>query len=120
MKARSIDCCHTRARNSRTGWSRGAVGGVLFAVSAALMPKCPMCIAAWLGVLGLSGLAARVDPRALWLAAALSGAALGAAIAHRLLGRGDSRAACPQGSGANKNRAACPQGSGANKKGDET
>jgi hypothetical protein len=68
-----------------------------------------MCIAAWLGVLGLSGLAARVDRRALWLAAALAVAALGAAIAHRFLGRGDT-----------KSRAARPKGSGATTKGDET
>ena len=87
---------------------RGAVGGVLFAALAALMPKCPMCIAAWLGVLGLSGLAARIDPQALWLAAALVVAALGAASTHRFLGRIDA-----------KGRAGCPQGSGANTKGDE-
>jgi hypothetical protein len=62
-----------------------------------------MCIAAWLGVLGLSGLAARVDPRALWLAASLAVAVVGSATAYRFLGRGDT-----------KNRAAGPQGSGAN------
>jgi hypothetical protein len=64
---------------------------VLFAVLAALTPKCPMCIAAWLGVIGLSGLAARVDARALGFAAALlaalSVAALGAAVVHRFPGR---------------------------------
>jgi len=59
-------------------------GGVLFAVLAVLTPKCPMCLAAWLGALGLSGLAARFDPRALWLAAALAVAASGALIAYRL------------------------------------
>jgi hypothetical protein len=80
-----------------------------FAALAALMPKCPMCIAAWLGVLGLSGLAARVDPRALWLAAALAVAAFGAAIAHRFFGRG-----------ATKSRAARPKGSGTTRRGDET
>jgi len=56
---------------------------VLFAALAALMPKCPLCIAAWLGVLGFSGLAARVDPRALWLLAALAAAAAVASIVHR-------------------------------------
>src|SRR3954464_3028979 len=44
------------------------VRGALFAVFAALQPKCPLCVAAWMGALGLSGLAARVDSRALWLA----------------------------------------------------
>jgi hypothetical protein len=64
---------------------------MLFAALAALMPKCPMCIAAWFGVVGLSGLAARVDPRVLWLAAALAVAIAGAGIAHRLLGRNDTK-----------------------------
>jgi hypothetical protein len=90
MKAHSIECCH-RARKFRNSWSGGAVGGVLFAALAALMPKCPMCIAAWLGVLGLSGVAARVDRRALWLATALVVAVAGAAITHRFLGRGDTK-----------------------------
>jgi hypothetical protein len=90
MKAHTIECCHP-AGKLRSRWSRGAVGGVLFAALAALMPKCPMCIAAWLGVLGLSGLAARVDPRALWLAAALAVAATGAAITQRFLGRGGTK-----------------------------
>jgi hypothetical protein len=57
---------------------------VLFAVGAALMPKCPLCVAAWLGVLGLSGVAAHVDPRGLWLVAALAVAVSGAMIVHRL------------------------------------
>ena len=74
-----------------------------------LLPKCPMCIAAWLGVLGLSGLAARVDQRALWLAAALAVAAVGTAVAHRFLGRGDT-----------KSRAARSNGPGTTKRGDET
>jgi hypothetical protein len=87
MKAQTIDCCH-RARASRSGWSGGAAGGVVVAVRAALMPKCPLCIAAWLGVLGLSGLAARVDPRALWLAGAAAVAVAGAAMAQGLVGRG--------------------------------
>jgi hypothetical protein len=78
MKVHDIDCCqHPRARR---GW---AAGGVIFVALAALMPKCPMCLAAWLCVLGLSGLAARVDPRALWLAAALAVAASGALLVHR-------------------------------------
>jgi hypothetical protein len=46
-----------------------------------------MCIAAWLGALGLSGLAARVDPRALWLEVALAVAASGALLVHRFSGR---------------------------------
>lgn len=70
--------------NNRRGW---AAGGLLFAGLALLMPKCPMCIAAWLGVLGLAGLAARVDPRALWLAVALTLAASGALLVHRFVGR---------------------------------
>ncbi len=78
MKAHDIGCCHRATK--RRGW---AAGGVIFAVLAALMPKCPMCIAAWLCVLGLSGLAARVDPRALWLGAALAVAASGALVVHR-------------------------------------
>lgn len=84
MKAHPIECCH-HARESSTAWPRRAVGGAIFAVLAALMPKCPLCIAAWFGVLGLSGLAARVDPRALWIVAALTVAVLGAAIAHWIL-----------------------------------
>jgi len=83
MKAHGIECCHGPGESGR-GWARGAVGGVLFAVLAALMPKCPMCIVAWLGVIGLSGLAVRVDPRALWLAAALAVGVAGAAIVPRL------------------------------------
>jgi hypothetical protein len=79
MKAHGIACCQHR-------WRRGALGGVVFAVVAALMPKCPMCIAAWLGVIGLSGLAARVDPRGLWLAGAAT-MALAAALTHTLLTR---------------------------------
>ena len=93
MKAHGIECCHVPS-TSRRGWAPGAFGGALFAVLAALMPKCPMCIAAWLGVIGLSGLAMRVDPRALLalaLAAALASGATGAAIVHRFLGREDTR-----------------------------
>jgi hypothetical protein len=90
MKTHGIECCH-RVRTLPSRWSPGAVGGVLFASLAALMPKCPMCIAAWLGMLGLSGLAVRVDRRALWLAAALAVAVAGAAIAHRFLGRGATK-----------------------------
>jgi hypothetical protein len=81
-KAQGIGCC--QRANSRRGL---AAGGVLFAGLAVLMPKCPMCIAARLGVLGLSGLAAHVDPRALWLAVALAVAASGALLVHRLAGR---------------------------------
>lgn len=56
-----------------------------FAVLAALMPKCPICLAAWLGMLGLSGFAARVDPRTLWLATALAVAACSSLVVHRFL-----------------------------------
>jgi hypothetical protein len=89
MKAHGIECCHG-ARQSRSGWPRG-IGGVLFAVLVALMPKCPLCIAAWLGVLGLSGLVARVDPRAPWLVGSLAVAVAVAAIGHRFLGRGNTK-----------------------------
>lgn len=78
MKAQGIACC--QRANGRRGW---AAGGVLFAALAVLTPKCPMCIAAWLGALGLSGLAARVDPRWLWLATALAAAVSVASIAQR-------------------------------------
>ena len=44
-----------------------------------------MCIGAWLCVLGLSGFAASIDPRALWLAAALAVAASSTLLAHRFL-----------------------------------
>jgi hypothetical protein len=50
-----------------------------------------MCIAAWLGAFGLSGLATGVDRRAPWLVAALAVAVAGAAIGHRLPGRGDTK-----------------------------
>lgn len=73
------ECC----RNSRTGLKRTVLGGTLFTVLAVLMPKCPMCIAAWLGVIGLSGLAEVVDPRALWLIAALMVSVGGMAMVHR-------------------------------------
>jgi hypothetical protein len=56
---------------------------LLFAGLAALTPKCPICIAAWLGALGLSGLAANVNLRALWIAVALAVAASGALLVHR-------------------------------------
>jgi hypothetical protein len=71
--------------------SEWAAGGVTFAVLAALMPKCPMCIAAWLCVLGLSGLTARIDPRALWLAAALAMAVSSALLVHRFLAWKETR-----------------------------
>jgi hypothetical protein len=90
MKAHGIECCHG-ARRSRSGWSRSASGGLLFAVLAVLTPKCPVCIAAWLGVIGLSGIAEHVDPRALWLVAALAVATSGSVIVHRTLGRGETK-----------------------------
>jgi hypothetical protein len=65
---RASDCCRS-PQKSRTRWARGTLRGALFAVFGALLPKCPLCVAAWMGAVGLSGLAARVDPRALWLAA---------------------------------------------------
>jgi hypothetical protein len=64
---------------------------VTFAALAALMPKCPLCVAAWLGMLGLSGLAMRIDPRVLWLAAALAVAASSALVVHRFLDRKETR-----------------------------
>ena len=89
MKAHAIDCCHgahgaNGARKSPRGWTHRAVGAGVFTVLAALMPKCPMCIAAWLGVVGLAGVATKVDPRLPWIAAALVAAVAGAAIAYRL------------------------------------
>jgi hypothetical protein len=80
MKAHDVGCCQRATK--RRGW---AAGGVIFAVLAALMPKCQMCIAASLCVLGLSGLAARIDSRAFWLAAALAVAASSALLVHRFL-----------------------------------
>ena len=81
----ATECCRSpRAPGSR--WARRTVRGTLFAALAALMPKCPMCMAAWLGAVGLSGLGARIDPRVLWLAGAAA-AALGAApLVHKLVG----------------------------------
>jgi hypothetical protein len=80
MKAHGVGCCQRETK--RHGW---AAGGVIFAVLAVLMPKCPMCVAAWLCVVGLSGLAATIDPRALWLATALAVAASSALLVHRAL-----------------------------------
>ena len=91
MKAQSTGCCQrgTERRGEAPGqprrWTRGAVGGVVFAILAALMPKCPLCIAAWLGVLGLSGVAARIDPRGLWLAVAAVTALASACFVHFLI-----------------------------------
>jgi hypothetical protein len=79
-------CCSHGSEQPRSRWARRTVRGVLFAALAALMPKCPICIAAWLGALGLSGLAARVDPCALWLAGAAVLALAVAPLVHRLLG----------------------------------
>jgi hypothetical protein len=86
MKAHDTGCCQRAAK--RSGWT---AGGLIFASLAALMPKCPMCIAAWLGVFGLSWFAARIDPQALWLAAALAVAASGALLVHRLLTSKETR-----------------------------
>ncbi len=80
MKAQGTGCCQRTTK--RGAW---AAGGVTFTVLAALMPKCPACIAAWLAVLGLSGLAARPDPRVPWLVAALAVAAGSALLVHRIL-----------------------------------
>ena len=80
MKAQRIGCCRREARRSK--W---AAGGVTFAALAALMPKCPLCVAAWFGVLGLSGLAGRIDPRVLWLATALAVAVCSTFLVHRML-----------------------------------
>lgn len=85
MQGHDIHCC----RRARTrGW---AVGSVTFALFAALVPKCPICIAAWLGVLGLSGLAALVDPRVLWLGTALAAAVCSALIIHRFFSSKEMR-----------------------------
>jgi hypothetical protein len=80
MKA--MACCHEHP-HQKPGrrWPRVTVRGVVFAAIAALMPKCPLCIAAYLGAIGLSGLAARVDPRALWLAGAAAMALVAAPVA---------------------------------------
>lgn len=56
---------------------------MLFTGLALLTPKCPMCLAAWLGLLGLSRAALWVDARVLWLLAALAVAAASVPIAHR-------------------------------------
>jgi hypothetical protein len=85
MKAHGIDCCQRRTKQRR--WARGAAGGAVFTVLAALMPKCPLCIAAWLGVLGLSGVVSRVDPRAVWLFGAAATALAAAALVQWFLGR---------------------------------
>ena len=80
MKAHASGCCQ------RASKKRGlTAGGAIFAVLAVLMPKCPMCIAAYLSIVGLSGLAAHFDPRAVWLVAALAVAAFGALFVHRFL-----------------------------------
>jgi hypothetical protein len=70
MKATDTGCCQRRSK--RRGW---AAGGATFAAGVALMPKCPVCAAAWLGVLGLSGLTASIDGRVFWFAMALVAAA---------------------------------------------
>jgi hypothetical protein len=59
----------------------------MLAVLAAVMPKCPLCIAAWLSALGLSSLVSRVDARVVWLVLALLAATAGSAIVHRALSR---------------------------------
>jgi hypothetical protein len=80
MKAHGIDCCQRTP--TRGGW---AAGGVTLTALSALMPKCPMCFAAWLGVLGLSGLAARINLRVLLFATAFAVAACSALVVHRFL-----------------------------------
>ena len=75
MKAHASGCCR------REGL---AAGGVIFTLGAVLMPKCPLCIAGWLGVIGLSGLAAHIDARALWLVLALAVAASSAIMVYRI------------------------------------
>jgi hypothetical protein len=98
MKAHNVECCHRERRSTRPSpraGPRGALLGLALAGVAVLTPKCPMCIAAWLGVIGFSGLAAHVDSRALGFAAALMAAlaaagvavAAGAAIVQRFAGR---------------------------------
>lgn len=89
MKTHGVECC-LGARSSSPRGSRGAVLGLVFAALAALVPKCPMCVAAWLGVVGLSGVAVHLEPRTLGFAtallASLAVAATSAAVLHRVLG----------------------------------
>jgi hypothetical protein len=79
MKA--ADCCDGH-RRPPSRCAHGTVRGALFAAFALLMPKCPLCIAAYLGALGLSGLAARVDPRVLWLVGSAAVALVLATVAR--------------------------------------
>jgi len=93
MKTHGVECCLGARPSVRRG-SRRAVLGLVFATLAALIPKCPMCVAAWLGVIGLSGLATRIEPRTLGfvtaLFASLAVAVLSAAIIQRLVGSSDT------------------------------
>jgi predicted transporter len=82
MKA---ECCQ-RSRTSRK-LARGTVGAGVFAAFVALMPKCPVCMAAWLTALGLSGIAPHVGPRSLWVGGAAVMALAAAAFAHVVMAR---------------------------------
>jgi hypothetical protein len=76
---KGTDCCHG---HRRPRWAHGTFRGALFAAFALLMPKCPLCIAAYLGALGLSGLATRVDPHVLWLVGSAAAALVVATVAR--------------------------------------
>ena len=90
MKTRGVECCFGAHPSSRRGARRAGALGLLFAALAALIPKCPMCLAAWLGIIGLSRLALHLEPRTLGFAtallASLAVAALCAAVIHRIVG----------------------------------
>ena len=46
-----MNCCHVETeRRPRRGWWRSAGGGVSSGVLLVLLPKCPLCIAAYLAL----------------------------------------------------------------------
>lgn len=62
MKVESTPCCATLAGSTKRG--RVTALGLALGVAALLVPKCPVCVAGWLAVIGLgagvSGVAAWV------------------------------------------------------------